>query len=47
MSANDDLAMSVSLLAQRLLIDFEWKNNQQLKKPNTSCITRDAVSYSA
>ena len=38
-SANDDLAMSVSLLAQRLLIDFEWKNNQN-KKPNTSVLKR-------
>ena len=34
-SANDSLAMSVSLLAKKMLIDFEWKK-QQVKKPNRS-----------
>ena len=34
-TANDELAMSVSLLAKRLLIDFEWKK-EQIRKSNTS-----------
>ena len=34
-TANEKLAMSVSILAKRLLIDFEWKKEQN-KKPNKS-----------
>ena len=34
-TVNDELAMSVSLLAKRLLIDFEWKKEQR-SKPDTS-----------
>ena len=38
-SANGALAMSICLLAKKLLIDFEWKKEQN-KKPNRSLVKR-------
>ncbi len=38
-TANDELAMSMSLLAKRLLIDFEWKKEQK-SKSNRSVVKK-------